>query len=98
MYDSLEKLYVSLKTDSRPLPLGPPPIPTQEATSRPPSLTMAAGDAGSSGNPFAASPLAPAESAGVGEKVSSQLEVEPDVRQQLTGLKSELHALLRVLD
>ncbi len=42
-------------------------------------------------NPFASSPLS------AGAEVSSRAEVEPDVAQQLTGLKSELHALLRVL-
>ena len=47
----------------------------------------------SNGNPFATSPLT--ETAKAEENPS--LQIEPDVKKQLNGLKAELHALLRVL-
>ena len=56
-----------------------------------PAGAQSAANSSEKPNPFASSPL------GTGAEVSSRAEVEPDVAQQLTGLKSELHALLRVL-
>ena len=50
----------------------------------------------SNGNPFATSPLTEAAQANA-EESSSSLQIEPDVKKQLNGLKAELHALLRVL-
>lgn len=100
VYDSLERLYASLKSDSRPLPIAAPPAApgddeTTQLRSTPSQLAarIEAGAASATGNPFANSPLLPGSA---GEDATS-LEVEPDVKQQLTGLKSELHALLRVL-
>ncbi|QDZ21635.1 hypothetical protein HOP50_06g41620 [Chloropicon primus] len=93
VYDSLEKLYTSLKSESRPLSIAPPPPEEETRVQHQPSALVAHQlntVARSTGNPFATSPLEP--------ELPPALEVEPDVKQQLSSLKSELHALLRVLE
>jgi len=94
VYDSLEKLYLSLKTESRPLPIeGPPPESTTMEVIASAAAAASSPTPNSNGNPFATSPLTEAAKA----EENSSLQIEPDVKKQLNGLKVELHALLRGL-
>ena len=87
---------MSLKTESRPLPIeGPPPESTTMEVIASAAAAASSPTPNPNGNPFATSPLTEAAQAKADENAS--LQIEPDVKKQLNGLKAELHALLRVL-